>query len=73
MSKDPKTPKRPRDMNQLAKRIVEIATGEREEDEPEKVDPAARKRGKARAKALTAEERSAIARKAARARWSQQK
>ena len=72
-----KTPKRPRDANQLAKRIVDIATGE-VEDRPEKKDPAAIERGRkggsvggpARADRLSAEERRAIAQKAARARWS---
>ncbi len=63
-----KTPKRPRDVNQLAKRIVDISTGQ-ESDEAEPVDQAAVKRGEARAAKLTPEERQAIARKAARARW----
>lgn len=75
--------KRPRDANQLAKAIVDIATVEdapdvsaREVCKKEK-DPAAvrlgrrggLKGGKARAKALTSEERSKIASKAARSRW----
>ena len=73
-----KTPKRPRDPNQLAKLIVDIATGEKPEVNPNQgKDPAAvalgrkggLKGGKARAKALTAEERSEIAKKAAKARW----
>jgi len=69
------------DLNQLAKSIVDEATGEaseqpREPEQPEK-NPAAvalgrlggKKGGSARAKKLTAEERSEIARKAAKARW----
>lgn len=68
MARDPKLPKRPRDVSQLAKHIVDITTGEVDE-EPEEVDEAARKRGKARAKALSPERRSEIARKAAQARW----
>lgn len=71
--------KRPRDANQLAKLVVDIATGEAE-DSPEHTgkDPAAvelgrkggLKGGKARAAKMTAEERSTAARNAARARWS---
>jgi hypothetical protein len=64
-------PKRPRDANQLARSIVELATGQAEE---KAVLESARKRGlkggKARAKALTQEQRSEIASIAARARWN---
>lgn len=63
------TPDRPRDVNQLAKRIVDISTGQESDDDPVQVDEAARKRGKARADKLTPEERSRIAKKAADARW----
>ncbi len=72
-----KKKKRPRDMNQLAKEIVDIATG-RSDDEisDDKKDPQKRrgraggkKGGRARAMRLTAEERSEVARVAARARW----
>ncbi len=75
-------PKRPRDTNQLAKFITDLSTGEIEEiDENEGKDPAAvalgRKGGliggKARAEKLTAAERSAIAKKAAKARWNKEK
>lgn len=73
-------PKRPRDTNQLAKLIVDIATGEESDPAPAPADgkdPAAVARGrkggkvggKARAEALTPEERSEIAKKAAAARW----
>ena len=71
--------KRPRDSNQLAKLIVEIATGE-VEDIPaaDGKDPAAvalgrkggLKGGKARAAKMTPDERSNAASLAARARWS---
>jgi hypothetical protein len=66
------------DLNQLAKAIVDQATGDAPEqpEQPEK-NPAAvalgrlggLKGGAARAKKLTAQERSEIAKKAARARW----
>ena len=66
-------PKRPRDANQLAKFIVDVATGEEEDQEPtEKAEGQRRgglKGGKARARALTPEQRSEIARLAAEARW----
>lgn len=74
-----KNPKRPRDANQLAKSIVDLTTGDTEEiDQDEGKDPAAvalgrkggLKGGKARAASLTPEERSKIAKKAAKARWS---
>lgn len=71
-------PKRPRDPNQLAKLIADIATGECEDDKPDDgKDPAAvalgrkggLKDGEARAESLTAEQRSEIAKRAAQARW----
>ncbi len=74
--------KRPRDPNQLAKLVVDIATGEVEDTPPDDgKDPAAvelgrrggLKGGKARAARLTAEERSESARRAARARWGREK
>lgn len=66
----PKTPKRPRDTNKLAKRIVDIATGEEPEEEfNEARSKAGKKGGPARAKALTPEQREEIARIAAEARW----
>ncbi|MDE0005116.1 MAG: hypothetical protein OXQ29_20695 [Rhodospirillaceae bacterium] len=59
----------PPDPNEMAFRIVQAATEEPEAvEEPARV-VAGRKGGKARAAALTAEERAASARKAARARW----
>jgi hypothetical protein len=64
-----KPPKRPRDSAQLAKFIVEIASGERENDKPTPETLSAAKGGRVRAKKLSAERRKAIAKKAARARW----
>ncbi len=64
-----KPPKRPRDSAQLAKFITEIASGERPNDKPRPTSEAATMRGKARAKALSPKKRSAIAKKAAKARW----
>ena len=71
MAKNPKTPSRPRDMSQLAKRIVDITTGEEtdEAEAPSVLEERAAKGGTARAAKLTPEERLAIAKKAARARW----
>ena len=67
-----KKPQRPRDLNQLAKRIVDLTTGEASEEEPEPTfeEERAARGGQARAEKLSAEERSAIAKKAAKARWS---
>jgi hypothetical protein len=70
--------KRPRDPAQLAKLIVDIATGEVEDREPTPEergkDPAAsamgRKGGPARAASMTPERRSEIAKKAAAKRWA---
>ncbi|CAN5834696.1 hypothetical protein BH23CHL8_BH23CHL8_11550 [soil metagenome] len=68
----------PRDPNQRAKAVVDIATHQREADPPAPPkDPAAvalgrkggLKGGKARAEHMTAEERSESARRAAFARW----
>lgn len=69
MSKPRSTPTRPRDVSQLAKRIVAISTGEEPDDAPAPVNPEHAKRGTARAAKLTPAERSKIAKKAATARW----
>lgn len=67
--------KRPRDPNQLAKMIVDIATGEIGDTVSEsKKKPSGKRKGglkggKARAKLLTPQQREDIARLAARARW----
>ncbi len=79
-----KHPKRPRDLNQWAKRMVDIATGAVEDREPtpeeQGKDPAAvslgrrggLKGGRARAESMTPEQRSEIAKKAAAKRWKDQ-
>ena len=68
----------PRDPNQLAKAVVDFATGEREPDPPTPAkNPAAVELGRmggliggrARAASLTPEQRRDSARKAALARW----
>lgn len=69
----------PKDMNQLAKLILDIATGEKENEQPtvSAKNPAAvalgrlggLKGGKARANSLTPEQRKEIAKKAAEKRW----
>ena len=66
------------DLNQLAKRIVDEATGEIQPEEIDEKKKAAieswrlggLKGGKARAEKLTPEERSEIAKNAAQKRWS---
>jgi hypothetical protein len=80
----PKRSSKPRDVNSLARSIVDEATGEKAPPVPEKEpmpdpdkDPAAvalgrrggRKGGKARAEKMTPEQRSEAARRAAQARW----
>ena len=76
-----KHPKRPRDFNQAAKLVVDIASGQVGDRKPSPdeagKDPAAvslgrrggLKGGRARAAALSPKRRSDIARKAARRRW----
>ncbi|MFC5409713.1 hypothetical protein ACFPMF_10370 [Larkinella bovis] len=72
---------RPKDTNQLAKLIADIATGEADNDTPEDTkNPAAvalgrlggLKGGKARASKLTPEQRKEIAQKAAQKRWKKE-
>lgn len=66
-----------KDLNQLAKSILEIATGESKDTNTGKKLPnemvkgrsGGLKGGKARANSLTAEQRSEIAKKAAQKRW----
>ncbi len=74
----PERSSRPRDPNELAKQIVGEAVGDEPPYDPDAgKDPAAvelgrrggLKGGKARAAKLTPEQRSEIARKAARKRW----
>ncbi len=68
MPEGTKKPKRPRDPNQLAKLMVDIASGEEEEAEETELQKRAAKGGKARAKVLTPAQRSEIASIAAQAR-----
>lgn len=82
MTNEPtRRPKRPRDANQLARSIVDLATGEADETPSAEVndkDPAAvtlgrrggLKGGKARAGLLSPERRAEIARAAAKVRWA---
>lgn len=76
--------KNPRDLNQMAAKIVALSTGQiNEPDEPELTPEQhyarefARKGGlaggKARAKSLTAKKRKEIAVKAAKTRWKKKK
>ena len=68
-----KKPKRPRDPNQLAKLMVDIAAGDEQDckptDDEKRIAAAKRKGAKARARSLTPRERSEIASAAAAARW----
>ena len=70
-------PKRPRDANQLAKFIVDVATGEAEDAAPvEKAEGQRKgglKGGKARAQNLSPGRRQEIARSGAETRWSKSK
>lgn len=73
--------KRPRDVNQLAKLIVDISTGSAPPDPVDTRNPAAvalgslggAKGGKARAEKLSAKQRAEIAKKAANIRWNRSK
>jgi hypothetical protein len=68
-------------VNQLAKLVVDIATGNAPAEPPDTRNPAAvalsklgaSKGGKARAKALTKEQRQEIAKRAAAKRWGKKK
>ncbi len=77
MPKGPKGEKRPADVIGNAVRVMEIATGQREEEydaADEGKDRAAaelgRRGGRARAERMTPERRAEIARKAALGRWT---
>lgn len=73
--------KMPRDPNQRAKAVVDLATGQRSPEPAREKDPAAIARGhlgglkggKARAANMTAEQRSESARRAAKARWERER
>lgn len=75
MPKGPRGEKRPTDANQLAKLIVDIASGEEGDERPAKDEAAValgRKGGKARAEKMSPERRKEIAKKAAESRWKGQ-
>jgi hypothetical protein len=77
---DMKRPPRPRDMNQLAKRIVDLSISKENEERPieQEKNPNAvalgrlggLRGGKVRAERLAPEKRREIARVAARSRWN---
>lgn len=74
----PERSKKPRDLNALAKAIVDRATGEAPPEPKTPKDPAAvelgrrggLKGGRTRAASMTPEQRSEAARRAAEARWA---
>ena len=74
MPKGPQGQKRPADVIGAAIRIARIATGEEEDEQSDPATEANRRGGKAggkaRASALTVEQRKAIAKKAATTRWA---
>lgn len=77
MPRGPKGEKRPADVIGNAVHVMRIATGEIEETKTDPGKEYARKGGikggAARAKALTPQRRSAIAKKAAKLRWAAEK
>ena len=69
-----KKPKRPRDPSQLAKMMIDVATGNKKdtitsESSPRRGQIGGRKGGKTRAMQMTSEQRSEAAKIAASARW----
>lgn len=66
-----RTRKRPADVNRLAQSIVEDAVSD-EPDNPVRGRAGGKKGGKARAEKLTSEQRTAISRKGAQARWARE-
>jgi hypothetical protein len=69
MPKSPKGHKRPADVISNAVLVMNIATGEAEETTPSRRRAGGVKGGPARARALTPDQRSDMARVAATARW----
>jgi len=76
----PKHPKRPKDFSQAAKLVIDVATGQVENQEPASIEPGKEyaqrgglKGGPARAAKLRPERRAEIARKAAKTRWQKQR
>jgi hypothetical protein len=80
MPKRSSKPKKQRDTQQLARKVLDAIAPDAEKVRPAKKNPAAvalgrlggLKGGKARAAALSESERSEIARKAAQKRWGKQ-
>ena len=76
MPKGPRGERRPADAIGSAVKIAKMAMGEIEDERDEELSSAAaelgRKGGKKRAESMTPERRAAIARKAAKKRWSKQ-
>ena len=75
MPKGPRGEKRPADVIGNAVKVMRIATGEEEEELDRYKSAAAElgsRGGKARAKKMTPQRRSAIAKKAASKRWGRQ-
>jgi hypothetical protein len=71
MPKGPKGQKRPANVTGKVTRVVKMAEDFPADDGKDKAAQSLGQRGgRARAKSLTEEQRTAIARKAARARWS---
>ena len=68
MSRGPQGQKRPSDAVSCAVTVMKIATGEMEEDIPKNRNGKSNG-GKARAESMTPEERSELAKTAAKARW----
>jgi hypothetical protein len=72
------TKRPPRDVNELARYVLEVTTGKADKIEPPEKNLHAQalsklgasKGGKARAKKLSAKRRKSIAKKAAKSRWS---
>lgn len=78
MPKGPNGEKRPADVIGNAVKIAQIATGEIEDEvsddgKNKAAQELGRKGGKARAESLSKEERSKIAKKAAKSRWGKNK
>ena len=76
MAKGPKGEKRPADIIGNAVKVMRIATGEEndtltDDGKDKAAQSLGRRGGEARAAALSAKKRSAIAKKAAKARWQQ--
>ncbi len=69
MVRGPQGERRSADTVGAAVKVAKIATGELKEDTPSKRRDGGLVGGKARAKSLTPQQRSDIARNAARARW----